>query len=251
MSGIVRSAKRAARPMLRALTASIYRSRPVSSWPALVGRIHDINVPLGVTPHPSPMPAGEANINNLLFLLNQTRDIKGDIAECGVYRGASLVPMAVYITQQGLPKNLHGFDSFEGFASSIVRDMELGGEDIDHKHPGGMNETSYDLVAGKVKCFGLTNVHIHKGFFEHTLPQFSHLNFSFVHLDCDAYDPYLGCLQFFYPRMSKGGVILLDEYNDPPWPGCNAAVDEFLADKPERLQRIALDNYEKYYFVKT
>ena len=50
--------------------------------------------------------------------------------------------------------------------------------------------------------------------------------------------------------MSVGAVILLDEYNDPPWPGCNKAVDEFLAERPESLQLISLDNYEKYYIVK-
>jgi len=250
MSAVVRAAKRAARPALQVLTASLYRNRPVSSWPPLVGRIHDINVPRGVTPHPSPIPAGEANINNLLHLLNETRNIKGEIAECGVYRGASLITMAIYVRQQGIPKTLHALDSFEGFASSIVKDMELGGEDIDHKHPGGMNETSYDLVAGKVSRFGLNNVRIHKGFFENTLPGLANLTFSFVHLDCDAYDAYKVCLEFFYPRMSTGGIILFDEYNDPPWPGCNKAVDEFLADKTERLRLIALDNYQKYYIVR-
>ena len=50
--------------------------------------------------------------------------------------------------------------------------------------------------------------------------------------------------------MSTGGIILLDEHNGPLWPGCNAAVDEFLTGRPESLQLIALDNYEKYYIVK-
>ena len=113
-----------------------------------------------------------------------------------------------------------------------------------------MNETSYELVAGKVKAFQLQNVRLRKGFFKETFPKETENRFSLVHLDCDTYNAYSECLTFFYPRMSPGGVILLDEYNDPPWPGCNAAVDEFLAGKPESLRVIALDNYEKYYFVK-
>jgi hypothetical protein len=51
--------------------------------------------------------------------------------------------------------------------------------------------------------------------------------------------------------LVKGGVILLDEYDDPPWPGCNKAVDEFLADKPEKPVAIQSDNFVKYFIRKT
>jgi hypothetical protein len=248
--GMVRTAKRLAKPVLQRLTAAFYSYQPLASWPPFVGRIHDISVPRGVTPHPVPQPIGAANINNLTSLLERTRNVEGEIAECGVYRGATLIPLAIYATQQGIRKTLHGFDSFEGFADSIVGDLQLGGADIDCKHPGGMNETSYELVIGKVRLFNLRNVQLHKGFFEHTLQQCSTLSFSFVHLDCDAYDAYLDCIKFFYPRLSRGGAMLFDEYNDPPWPGCNKAVDEYLASRPERCQIIANDNYEKYYIVK-
>lgn len=44
--------------------------------------------------------------------------------------------------------------------------------------------------------------------------------------------------------------MLLDEYNDPPWPGCNKAVDEFLIGKRETLELIERDYYQKWFFVK-
>ncbi len=69
-------------------------------------------------------------------------------------------------------------------------------------------------------------------------------------MDVNLYDSYRECLHFFYPRMELGGIILFDEYNDPPWPACNKAVDEFLAGKPEALRMICRDNYQKWYFVK-
>jgi O-methyltransferase len=238
------------KPLLQNLTAARYTNRPVESWPPFVGTLHEINVPRGVVPNPIPQPVGGANINNVVTLFNRTRDIPGEIAECGVFRGSTLVPLAIYLRQQGIKKTIHGFDSFEGFAESIAKDMELGGADIECKRPGGMNETSYELVAGKVRLFHLENVQLHRGFFEHTLQQCSTLTFSFVHLDCDVYDAYMECLKFFYPRMPAGGIILFDEYNDPPWPGCNKAIDEFLADRPERCQLIDRDNYQKYYIVK-
>jgi len=72
-----------------------------------------------------------------------------------------------------------------------------------------------------------------------------------VHLDCDLYESYRTCLEFFYPRLSMGAVVLFDEYNDPTWPGCNKAVDEFLADKKERCLEIESDNQLKYFIRKS
>jgi O-methyltransferase len=71
-----------------------------------------------------------------------------------------------------------------------------------------------------------------------------------VHLDCVIYESYMQCLKFFYPRLVRGGVIVVDEYNDPPWPGCTQAVDEFLANKPEKLKELTSDNQIKYYLRK-
>jgi len=158
--------------------------------------------------------------------------------------------MGIYLRQQGVSKNLYGFDSFEGFAPTVANDLKFGGSNPEWKQPGVMSETSLQLVQAKLRRFGLNNIQLVPGYFEHTLPKVADRAFSFVHLDCDAYDAYRECLNFFYQRLSPGGVILFDEYNDPPWPGCNRAVDEFLSDKAEKLQAIAHDNYEKYYIVK-
>jgi len=249
-SRATRAARRLVKRFVRLATARIYARRPLPSWPPILGRIHGINVPRGVVPHSTPMPIGSANINNLLYLIEKTRHVPGHISEAGVYGGHSLIPMAIYVKQQGLNKRLYGFDSFEGFAPSVVGDLALGGTNDEWKTPGNMNDVSLEQVSSKAKVFWLGNVTLVKGYFEATFRGFTHLTFSFVHLDCDAYDAYRECLAFFYPRLSTGGIILFDEYNDPPWPGCNEAVDEFLADKPEKLQTIALDNYVKYYFVK-
>jgi hypothetical protein len=228
----------------------MYAHRPIASWPPILGVLHEISVPKGVIPHAEPLPIGTANINNLIHMLEKTRTVPGEIAECGVFQGASIVPMALYARETKLAKRFYGFDSFEGFAESVVIDRELGGTHPEWKNPGVMNNTSFEMVASKVERFGLTNVELIKGFFDQTFPRYADRVFSFVHLDCDAYEAYRQCLEFFYPRLSPGGVIMFDEYNDPPWPGCNRAVDEFLTGKAEKLESIAKDNWIKYYFVK-
>jgi len=247
---MLRAAKKIIKPAVLATSAALYRDMPIHSWPAWLGKLHDLTVPRGVVPHPVPQPFGAANINNLIELFEQTKHIDGDIAECGVYRGATLVPLARYVQQCGSKKIIHGFDSFSGFAESISFDVQLGGAHLDHKHAGGMNDTSRGLVDSKLDRFGIKNVRLHAGFFEKSLRDFSDCHFSLVHLDCDTYAAYKECLEFFYPRMTSRGIILFDEYDDPPWPGCRKAVDEFLIERPEKLLEIARDNYLKYYIQK-
>lgn len=161
--------------------------------------------------------------------------------------------MALYLSQQGLKKTIYGFDSFEGFDSaSARRDLQLGGAFNADRHERGFGETSKETVLAKVNRFQLRNIELIPGYFSQTLCTFAApKGFCFVHLDVDLYDSYRECLDFFYPRMVPGGIILLDEYNDPPWSSCNKAVDEFLTGKPEVLERIASDNYEKWFFTKT
>ena len=244
--------KRTSKLALQAVTARIYEGRPLSSWPSILGRLHEIRIPRGVIPHPSCSPTGSANINILLALLDETADIPGDIAECGVFRGNSLVPMALHARQKRSSKTILGFDSFEGFNESIKIDLALSDATLDpDKKLGGLSNTSLELVQSKLARFKLNDVILAKGYFRDSLPRYGDRLFSFVHLDCDMYSAYKEGLEFFYPRLSPGGVLLFDEYNDPAWPGCNLAVDDFLADKPERVQPIVRDNFQKFFFVKS
>lgn len=219
--------------------------------PAPWAGLLDVKVPCSVRRNPRKSPLGESNIKIIFELLGRASNLPGDVAECGVFRGSSLLAIGLYVKQHRLGKVVHGFDSFEGFSESVEFDVRLGGQESNDKRVGGFNETSYELVREKVVRLNLEDVvRLHKGFFAYTLPACSGATFSFVHLDCDIYESYKECLNFFYRRMSPGGIILFDEYNDPPWPGCNLAVDEFLAGKPEQPTEIESDNYQKWYIQK-
>jgi hypothetical protein len=223
----------------------------VENWPWWFGLAYDIEIPKAVVPNRTRSPRGGANINIIFELLGKTRDVPGDIAECGVFRGWTLVPTGLYVKQHGLKKQVLGFDSFQGFDASVGVDLELGGADNFEKRVHGFSSTSQGLVAGKLRKVGVDDtVTLVPGYFEKTLQRESSRTFSFVHLDCDLYESYKCCLEFFYPRLSPGAVVLFDEYNDPPWPGCNKAVDEFLVGKPEDLVEIESDNQLKWYFEK-
>jgi O-methyltransferase len=235
----------------RSATQPVLKHLPIEHWPGPVGAIFDIEVPRRITASPTKTAASGSNIKIIFDLLARTSSIEGDVAECGVFRGSTLIPMALYLKQHGIRKNLFGFDSFEGFDESVNIDIRMGGRYIEPKRVGGLSDTSYEQVYQRIVQFGLSStVTLVKGYFRETLSRFKCLRMSFVYLDCDLYQSYKECLEFFYPLLSTGGTILFDEYNDPPWPGCNKAVDEFLEGKPEKPVEIVRDNFQKWYISK-
>ena len=231
-----------------ALLATIIRQWPVENLPSWVGKKYGLRVPNGVVPFKVPLPIGNANIKIILGMAKSRLHLEGDLAECGVYRGETLIPLGLYIKQNHINKKIFGFDTFEGFGELAHSDPA---ENANIRTHCLFTDTSYEMVQGKITRLNLSErVFIIKGFFSNSLSGVRDRRFCFVHLDCDLYDSYKTCLNFFYNRMTSGGVILLDEYNDPPWPGCNRAVDEFLLDKPERLKEISSDNYVRYFIEK-
>ena len=64
------------------------------------------------------------------------------------------------------------------------------------------------------------------------------LKFAFVNLDCDLHKPMLAGLEFFYPRLSKGGMIFLHDYSSGYWEGCKQAIDMFC--KQNKCQIVLL-----------
>lgn len=239
------------RKVARPLAATYYRNRPLDVWPARVADLLEIKTRQNVSPKATESPDGGSNINIIFDLLQQTASIPGDIAECGVFKGASLAATGLWLRQSQSDKQAWGFDSFEGFDDSVALDVALGGPANSERKVGGFAGTSLGHVRSKLALLGLRQrVTLVPGYFSDTLATIDERAWSFVHLDCDIHDSYLQTLDYFYPRLSPGGIILFDEYDDPPWPGCNIAIDGFLSDKPEKPIRISRDNYIKSYIRK-
>jgi O-methyltransferase len=239
------------RRSMKPIAARVYRYRPIADWPKWAGDLLEVKTPANLRPKPTLSPEGGSSINIILALLDRTRHVPGDVAECGVFKGNSLTAIALYVRANGLNKHVFGLDSFSGFDQSVQKDIALGGAADREKRIGGFEATSLKYVDAKLAALGLLDaVTLISGYFAETLATIPAASFSFVHLDCDIYDSYKQTLAYFYHRMSPGGIILFDEYNDPPWPGCKLAVDEFLADKPEKPVAVAMDNYQKYFIQK-
>ncbi len=219
------------------LTGQAMRRRPILEWPAWAANIVEMKVPANVQPNQIASPSGGANVNVIMDFLKRTDGVPGNVAECGVFRAATLLSISLYLKQRSLGKKVFGFDSFEGFDDDITTDLALVSASDSEKRKGGFSNTSLDLVQRRIRALDLEKtVELVPGFFKKTLGQEKCEQYAFVHLDCDIYESYRAGLQYFYPRLERGGIILFDEYNDPPWPGCNQAVDEFLSDKGKNLK---------------
>jgi O-methyltransferase len=165
---------------------------------------------------------------DMLVLLMRTiieKGVAGSFAELGVYQGNT----ARLIHHYAPDRALHLFDTFEGFTGRGAGDeRHTTGEAVDSRQ---FSDTSLDLVRAKVAPQN-GNVTFHRGFFPDSVPApLGQQPFAFVHLDADLYGPTLAGLNFFYPRLSRHGVLVVHDYN--AWIGARTAVDEFFLDKPE------------------
>jgi O-methyltransferase len=116
------------------------------------------------------------------------------------------------------------FDTFAGFPAE---DREL--ENLEDER---FQDTSVGLVERALR--ERPGVVIRKGRFPETIGGLEDRRFAFVLLDLDVYRPTLAGLEFFYPRMNRGGYLFVHDFNSPESnAACHRAVEPFLGDKPE------------------
>jgi hypothetical protein len=208
--------------------------------------------PVRPAPNPDVIPLDSLNVARLLFLERlclMTRDVPGDIAECGVGRGRSMLMLAHIVHIHQIRKFLWGFDSFQGFPEpssedASFRNVKEGEAAYDKQHVEKVlrNHLNDEL-------FFRSKISLIKGYFEDTL-RLHQGPVSLLNLDVDLYRSYKICLESFYPRMPAGAIITFDEYHreGDRWPGAPKAIDEFLHDKRVTFNKDPL--YGKFFVVK-
>ncbi len=162
----------------------------------------------------------------LAFNIKQVLEdgVAGDFAELGVYRGNSAAVLAHYGRKYG--RTTYLFDTFAGFEA---RDL-VG---VDATKQREFADTSLALVKGNV---GEASVEYVAGYFPDSVNEaVARRRFAVVHLDCDLYEPIKAGLEFFFDRLSPGGLLIIHDYANPCWVGVKQAVDEFLPKISETL----------------
>ena len=148
--------------------------------------------------------------------------LSGDMAEVGVFQGCSARLMS--LASDGRP--LHLFDTFAGLPEP------------EHHETDRMRRGHYSASLEGVRAFlaDRPDVSFHPGTFPETAQPCAEQRFSFVHLDVDLKAGTRACLEFFYPRLVPGGIILTHDYSYLP--GVQEAFDEFLVARPERVMEL-------------
>lgn len=158
---------------------------------------------------------------NLYSLVQLVKDLEGDIAECGTWRGLSSYLLCTRIRDwdPGFKgENYHIFDSFEGLSMPTS----------DDRLPSTMKgHFPSDLKRVKEFLSEFPHITYHKGWIPETFAALPERSYCFVHIDLDLVEPTIAAFEFFYPRMVKGGVIVCDDYASTTWPGTKDAIDSF------------------------
>tara|TARA_B100000886_G_scaffold307151_1_gene240011 strand:+ start:2372 stop:3142 length:771 start_codon:yes stop_codon:yes gene_type:complete len=210
--------------------------------------------------------------------------IKGDLFEFGVYRGNSLISMAILMKRLNSKKKIYGFDSFTGFPNYCKYDnfsqfknnknlfdkkilenveifkklnIELGNQLTINKISSSKNfaNTSYKYVKSLIRLFNLDNIVLIKGDFSKTVPIFfkNYKNKIFsANIDCDLYNGYKICLPYLWKNLSKKGLIYLDEYYSLKFPGPRIACNEFFKKNNIKSLKITKtkNKFDRCYLIK-
>lgn len=173
-------------------------------------------------------------------------EVDGEHAECGVYKGFSAL-LLCEIARLRDPAcdgaDVHLVDSYQGLSAPTRQDAfesqpaDDGRVKMVVSHGPGALAASLDHVQQTLAAFsGLT---FWKGWIPDVLDELPETRWAFVHLDVDLYQPTLDGLEYFYPRLSSGGVIVNDDYRSALFPGAGRAWDAFCS--AHNIPFVALD----------
>jgi O-methyltransferase len=171
-----------------------------------------------------------------------SRPVDGALVECGVWRGGSMMAVAKTLLQHDVTdRELYLFDTFEGMTPPGEEDVKHTGERAADVLAGSSRESHdwayapLEQVREAVLGVGYPEekVHFVRGRVEDTLPDHAPQEIALLRLDTDWYASTKHALVHLYPRLARGGVLIVDDY--AYWKGARQAVDEYMAENGLRL----------------
>jgi len=175
----------------------------------------------------------------LFKMINQ---VPGAIVECGVLKGASFSRFSMFreIFSNSFSKKLIGFDTFGKFPETSFNDDKKPREQ--QITSAGLESISKEQLFDVLKNKGIEkNVELIEGDITKTVPDYiknnPELKISLLNLDTDIYEPAVTILENLYPRITKGGILILDDYET--FPGEAKAVDDYFKDQKIEIKKFS------------
>jgi hypothetical protein len=175
--------------------------------------------------------------------------VQGDFVECGVWKGGSMMAVALTLGRlAATDRTLWLYDTFAGMAAPTEVDRRAWdpvAASTDFA-TGCLDEGGHkwafadlDLVRTNMRSTGYPSDHLRfvPGLVEDTIPESAPEQIALLRLDTDFHDSTRHELEHLYPRLGRGGVLIVDDYGS--WHGARKAVDDYVADgHPMHLVRV-------------
>ena len=216
--------------LISALANTIYEDPSMSPWHAAT--FEAANRAQGLDwPRTAHTMAGLARLRNLRDLTQLVIDqnVPGDMIETGVWRGGCCILMkGILHSNLDTRRKVYVANSFAGLPPPDPVKYKDPADDPHHKlkefvvpvEQVKKNFQAYDLLDD--------NVIFVEGFFEDTLPKLETSALSLIRLDGDMYGSTIVALQNLYPKLSRGGYIVIDDYG--ALLGCRQAVIDYRSE---------------------
>lgn len=176
------------------------------------------------------------------------KNTQGVFVECGVASGSQIGAMQECLQRNGKERTIYGFDSFCGIPFAGEHDYDqpgIGAKD-ESKHglleSSGVSSHPKEQVLANFKKWGLRTdkLILVEGWFEHTIPLFEAPPIAFLRLDGDLYSSTRVCMEHLLPKLVKGGILIIDDYQ---LPGCRKAVNEIIPHE-QMTEHLGIAYYE-------
>lgn len=178
-----------------------------------------------------------------------SRPVKGALVECGVWRGGSMMATALTLLRlDDTDRDLYLFDTFEGMTEPGNEDVKQGGRHASDVLQRETRDSSHWAIASIEEVrralfsvgYPRDRIHFVKGAVEKTLPESAPAEVALLQLDTDWYSSTKHELSQLYPRLARGGVLIIDDYGY--WRGARQAVDEYIRENELTLLLIPIDH---------
>lgn len=195
-------------------------------------------------------PFTMTSVERVVSLINAvsyitTNKIAGDIAECGVWRGGSMMTVALtLVANNDTSRELFLYDTFEGMSAPTEFDKSLDGISAEAQMSDAEGKWCYagiEDVRQNILSTGYPEekIHLVKGKVEDTIPQTLPATLSLLRLDTDWYESTRHELTHLFPLLAPEGVLIIDDYGH--WQGARKAVDEYFAEQKRKIYLHRID----------
>ena len=198
----------------------------------------------------SVKPFTMTSVERIVSLINAVsyiseNKVEGDIAECGVWRGGSMMTVALtLLAHKDTSRELFLYDTYEGMSAPTDFDKSFDGVSAEwqmRQEAGKWCYASIEDVRENILSTGYPKdkIHLVKGKVEETIPQTLPEKLSLLRLDTDWYESTKHELKHLFPLLAPEGILVIDDYGH--WQGARRAVDEYFAEQNRKIYLHRID----------